>query len=93
MIKLAFILLLYLEEGETALHKACKMSNVKVVQRLIEYTDNKPEIDTKDYINAVNFKVGQGPQPLSNNTGRKGRKWARLLKQQSSVTVYRLLTK
>jgi hypothetical protein len=34
------------------------MSNVKVVQRLIEYTDNKPEIPTRDYINAVNFKVG-----------------------------------
>jgi hypothetical protein len=47
-----------LQEGETALHKACKMSNVKVVQRLIEYTDNKPEIPTRDYINAVNFKVG-----------------------------------
>jgi hypothetical protein len=29
-----------------------------VVQRLIEYTDNKPEIPTRDYINAVNFKVG-----------------------------------
>jgi hypothetical protein len=48
----------YVKEGETALHKACKMSNVKVVQRLIEYTDNKPEIPTRDYINAVNFKVG-----------------------------------
>jgi len=33
------------------------MSNVKVVQRLIEYTDSKPEIDTRDYINATNFKV------------------------------------
>ena len=45
------------QEGETALHKACKMSNVKVVQKLIDFTDNKTEIDTKDYINAVNFKV------------------------------------
>jgi hypothetical protein len=33
------------------------MSNVNVVQKLINYTDSKPQIDTKDYINAVNFKV------------------------------------
>ena len=45
------------QDGETALHKACKMCNYSVLKCLIDYAkDNRPA-DFQDYINAVNTKV------------------------------------
>ena len=44
------------QDGETALHKACKMCNYSVLKCLIDYAKyNQPE-DFQDYINAVNTK-------------------------------------
>ena len=45
------------QDGETALHKACKKCNYSVLKCLIDYAkDNRPA-DFQDYINAVNTKV------------------------------------
>ena len=45
------------QEGETALHKASKMCNSKVLEKLVMFTNATDSIETKDYINATNFKV------------------------------------
>ncbi|XP_023333094.1 serine/threonine-protein phosphatase 6 regulatory ankyrin repeat subunit C [Eurytemora carolleeae] len=53
------------KDGETALHKACKRCNSQVVELLVNFTDNQPTIDTRDYINSVNFKGETGLHYIS----------------------------
>ena len=45
------------KDGETALHKACKMCNYDVLKCLIDFAKANKAESFKTYINAVNVKV------------------------------------
>ena len=50
------------QDGETALHKACKMCNYDVLKCLMDFAKQNNPGQFKKYINAVNVKV-KGTQP------------------------------
>ena len=45
------------QDGETALHKACKMCNYDVLKCVIDFAKQHKAEHFKQYINAVNVKV------------------------------------
>ena len=51
-------MMMMFQVGETALHKACKRCNYRVVEALVNLAKGRLG-NLKDYINAVNLKVGR----------------------------------
>lgn len=47
----------FTQDGETALHKACKMCNYDVLKCLMDFAKQNNPGEFKKYINAVNVKV------------------------------------
>ena len=73
------------QDGETALHKACKMCNYSVLKCLIDYAkDNRPA-DFQDYINAVNTKGETALHYISILPTSSGK---RLVSQHTGLTVF-----
>ena len=58
MMIMMLTMMVMFEVGETALHKACKRCNYRVVEALVNLAKGRL-LNLKDYINSVNLKVGR----------------------------------
>ena len=47
------------QDGETALHKACKMCNYNVLKCLMDFAKESQPDSFKSYVNSVNVKVSE----------------------------------